>query len=134
MGVDRAEQLAGILDGPVDEEDVSARLRRVREVLLRVRYKDWIFLFVPQKPFAYLQLCWPAPCSETGVPRMQRSRKWLLSPHMTLSEIVQTAFLAVKTAEEHELREAFRYRGEAIFGPHFDVDALHGIAEAKDVR
>jgi len=51
--------------------------------------------------------------------------------HMTPSEVVQTAFKSVLTAEEHEAREAFRYRNEAIFCPHFDVEALHQIAVEK---
>lgn len=58
----------------------------------------------------------------------QTTRKWYLSPHMTKSELVLTAFKLVLTSEEHEIREAFKYRGKAILGPHFDVDALHSIA------
>jgi len=53
-----------------------------------------------------------------------KGRKWLLSQHMTDSEIVQTALLAVLVCEEHEARERFRYRGAAIFGPHQDVEDL----------
>lgn len=51
-------------------------------------------------------------------------RKWLISRHSTKSEVVQTAFKAVMTFEEHEIRESFTYKGERIFGPHFDVDFL----------
>jgi hypothetical protein len=51
-------------------------------------------------------------------------RKWFLSNHMTRSEVVQTAFKAVLTAEEHEAREHFKYRGQSIFDPHYDVDKL----------
>lgn len=63
-----------------------------------------------------------------------RSRKWRLSTHMTRSELVQTVFLAIKTWEEHELREAFLYRGKAIFGPHLDAEVLVQIAEKLDAR
>jgi hypothetical protein len=56
-------------------------------------------------------------------------RKWFLSPHMTKSEVVQTAFKAVITAVEHEVREQFKYRGVPIFGPHFDVDSLVTLYE-----
>ena len=55
-------------------------------------------------------------------------RKWRLSPHMTDSEIVGTALKAVLTAEEHEARENFLYRGRPIFGPHLDVDQLWELA------
>jgi hypothetical protein len=38
------------------------------------------------------------------------------------------------TAEEHETREVFRYRGRAIFGPHLSVEALWEIAEIQEHR
>lgn len=36
----------------------------------------------------------------------------------------------------HEAREAFRYRGQPIFGPHFRADDLARLCEAgsQDVR
>jgi hypothetical protein len=51
-------------------------------------------------------------------------RKWYLSRHMTVSEVVTTCFKAIITAEEHETREFFTYRLHPIFSPHFDVEAL----------
>ena len=62
------------------------------------------------------------------------TRKWRLSRHMTCSEVVQTAFKCVLTAAEHEVREAFKYKNKAIFGPHFDVEALHSICDQLEVR
>jgi hypothetical protein len=32
---------------------------------------------------------------------------------------------------EHRTREHFRYRGAAVFGPHFDVDALVELCRSK---
>lgn len=64
-------------------------------------------------------------------------RKWRISEHATKSEVVQTAFMAYLAWLEHEARETFRYRGEAIFGPHFDVDTLAVLAASStnyDVR
>jgi hypothetical protein len=58
----------------------------------------------------------------------------MLSTFMTKSELVQTAFKAVMTASEHEIRETFTYKGRRIFGPHFDVEALWSIAGKVDVR
>jgi hypothetical protein len=46
------------------------------------------------------------------VKSQQKSRKWLLSAHMTKTEIVNTAWFAVKTAIEHEAREEFFYQGQ----------------------
>ncbi len=102
-----------------------------------VRYKDWLFHLIEDGSFAYLQLTWLAPCSDTGESAIQSSRKWRLSEHMTRSELVQTAFLAVQVAEEHEIRESFQYRGLPVFGPHFDVEVLAMAIEAgrsEDVR
>lgn len=63
-----------------------------------------------------------------SVPALQSGRRWVLAPSMTKSEIVQTAFKAVLTFAEHEIREQFTYKGQAIFGPHFDVDQLVELA------
>jgi hypothetical protein len=76
---------------------------------------------------------WEADVS-TGSPsgdrlELQSTRKWLLSPHMTKSEVVQTAFKCVLTSAEHRVREWFRYQDKAIFGPHFDVDDLAGLRQ-----
>ena len=53
-----------------------------------------------------------------------RGRKWRLSLFATDTEIVQTALKAVLTFEEHETREAFRYKEQAIYSPHYDVETL----------
>lgn len=90
--------------------------------------------FTDSQP-AYLQAFFKAPCSVVGgAPVLQSTRKWLLSCHMTPSELVQTALKCVLTSLEHEAREQFTYRGAAIFGPHFDVEALVRIADRQDVR
>lgn len=62
----------------------------------------------------------------------QQGRKWLLEDEMTDTEIVLTALKAVITFEEHEAREAFRYKGARIFGPHLDLDALREFAKKKE--
>lgn len=108
----------------------------VTDLLGAVAYKDWRFVVGRDDTRMYLQVMFTGPCAATGKPYAQHGRKWLLSPHMTKSEVITTAFKAVLTAEEHETRERFRYRGQAIFGPHFDVDQLYALAAlgAADVR
>lgn len=108
---------------------------KVREILDQVSYKDWAFEIGQGGPGDFwLQVVFAAVDPETGGPQRQTGRKWRLSRFMTRSEIVQTALKAVLTAEEHEAREQFLYRGLAVFGPHIDVDALVAIAERKEVR
>jgi hypothetical protein len=57
-----------------------------------------------------------------------RSAKRYLSLHMCRQEIVGAAFGAIRDAEEHEMREWFRYRGAAIFNSHLDPDLLWAVA------
>lgn len=59
----------------------------------------------------------------------QKGRWWRISAHSTRNEVVNTCMLAVLTAEEHEIRETFRYKGTLIYNPHIDVDWL-----AENVR
>lgn len=100
------------------------------EALKQVHYKGWSFIVreegdrVSMTRRCYLQIAFNAPDRDNGHNAAWTGRKWWLSPHMTVSEIVQTALLAVLAAEEHEARENFTYRGRAIFGPHWDVDEL----------
>lgn len=68
----------------------------------------------------------------TGVPAMQFTRKWLLSPAMTDSEVVQTLFKLCLTSMGHRTREAFTYKGARIFGPHFDVNDLADLCRERE--
>ena len=86
-------------------------------ILQHVTYEHGTFRVAPDD--SYLQF----------VSEGQHGRKWRLSPHMTRSEIVQTAFMAVLTWEEHECRERFKYKGQRVFGPHFNVEALAKLCE-----
>lgn len=80
----------------------------------------------------FLQVQFIAPDVATGETQVFGGRKWRLSMHMTQSEIVQTALKAVLTAEEHEARELFLYRGRPVFGPHVNVERLWELAGDPD--
>lgn len=111
---------------------------RIGHLLDQITYKDWAIIVAESDPGRYyLQTRFAAPDNSTGEVESWSGRKWQLSTHMTDSEIVQTALKAVLTAEEHEAREKFLYRGRAIFGPHIDVGRLWELTEgesALDVR
>lgn len=68
----------------------------------------------------------------TGEQIQWSSRKWFISPHMAVSELVRTAYKAVQTAMMHELDEKFKYKGVAIYDPHRNVDLLVEIAGRND--
>lgn len=103
----------------------------IRLIVAEVEYAGWTFHVGEDGPRPYLQVQFDAPDLLSGELERQHGRKWWLSSHMTKSEIVSTAFKAVLTAVEHEARETFRYRGTAIFGPHFDVDRLAEFARRR---
>lgn len=100
----------------------------IQAIVRKVTYKNWQFQVIEETSYIYLQLSWFDPVDD----RLQKSRKWLLSPHMTTSEIVQTCLLAILTAEEHEARENFRFNGKKVYGPHINVSSLSEIAGFKE--
>lgn len=104
------------------------------QYLSHVRYKDWDFNIGVDGDRLFLQIgFWERDLTDplNAARFYQKCRKWMLSPHMTKSEIIQTAFKAAMTAEEHECRERFFYQNQPIFGPHFDVDAIADICAAN---
>jgi hypothetical protein len=105
---------------------VSLTTEQARLILDDVAFQDWTFLFASCGTDAgwWLQVQFAAFDPTAGDVAWQKGRKWYVSCHATPSELVQTAFKAVMTAMEHEVRESFYYRNAAIFGPHFDVDEL----------
>lgn len=100
----------------------AADCRLPSAVVAQIRYKNWQFLIAPDE--SYLQVRFL-----TADDGPWSGRKWRLSKHMTRSEIVQTAFMAALACEEHECRETFKYREQAVFGPHFNVEALVKLCE-----
>jgi hypothetical protein len=67
-------------------------------------------------------VCREGRCNFTGEPLSWKGRKFRLIRHMTDMEFVNTAFMAVLTALEHETREQFRVDGVALMDSHRDLD------------
>jgi len=108
-------------------------LAEMRTILFDVNYLDYEFVVREGHGGIFLQAVYTEPDVVTGLPEPQYTRKWLLSPYMVKSELVQTALKCVLTSAEHRVREHFLYRGRRIFGPHFDVDALVQICDDKQL-
>jgi hypothetical protein len=104
----------------------------IRRVLDDIRFNDWVFDLRIESGRPYLRVRFAGPCNTTGTIQEWEGRKWFLSAEASRTEIVQTAFKAVITALEHEARETFRYKGAAIFGPHFDCDLLVELCKRSD--
>lgn len=90
-----------------------------------IKYKDWLFRIGGNNVHPFLQVIFiGSDVDGSPIPMIQQCRKWQLSQYMIPTEIVRTAWKAVLAAEEHEAAELFLYKGETIFNPHIDVDAL----------
>lgn len=72
------------------------------------------------------------PDTKTGEIGQGRGREWLIRVGTTESGIVKTAWLACKQIVEHELMEAFRYKGKRIFDPHRTVEELAYDRDAEE--
>lgn len=108
-----------------EREEVSQTLvSRAQMLLSRIQFPGYTFSIIQGHGGAYVQGEYLEPDIHSNQMEKQFTRKWLLSPQMTNSEIVATAFKLCLTSAEHRTREAFTYRGQRIFGPHFDVEDL----------
>ena len=105
---------------------------RAAVLLQRVEFQSYAFSVSEGHGGVYLKADYDEPDTYTGVVERQHTRKWLLSPHMTDSEIVQTAFKLCLTSMEHRARESFTYKGARIFGPHFDVEDLARLCVERE--
>lgn len=100
--------------------------KRLGQILSQVQFNDWAFFYDVMGEGWFIQVrFWALDNERAGMkPTLQQGRKWYVSKFATPAEVVQTAFLAVLTALEHEAREQFTYKGAAILGPHLDLDGL----------
>jgi hypothetical protein len=104
-------------------------------ILKDVAFRNYRFIIREDRlgTVLYLQAEYDEQCALTGNMTIQKTRKWRLSEHMTKSEFVQTVFACVMQSVEHTVREFFKYRGRAVYSPHYDVDALWAMRQ-MDVR
>lgn len=106
-------------------------MARIERVVSKVAYPPWTITVRQDGPRSYLQIRDDhGVCNVTGGSKPWSGRKWMLSPHMTDTEIVKTALKAVLSAVEHETLENFKYEGVAIFDPHIRVDDLLALRAA----
>lgn len=111
-------------------------LGELRSIVDQTEFENYEIKVFQEGSKIYLQAIYMEPDIVTQEMLGQYTRKWLLSLHMTKSEVVQTVFKCCLTSMEHRTRESFKYRGKRIFGPHFDVDGLWELCANQrfDVR
>ena len=81
----------------------------------------------------FLQVCYSAPCTKTGIEDTWKGRKWYLSEFMTDDEIVKTAWCAFEAAVKHEVMEGFKVDGIVLFNPHINFEELLKVS-GREVR
>lgn len=117
---------------PLARTDFEAKLANLSARVKLPATLGWELVFREYRTGAYagdslwvLQVAdFNAKDNATGNPTQWRGRRWLLSQYMTDGEIAQTALMATLVALEHEVRETLLVDGQAIFDPHFGLDAL----------
>lgn len=66
--------------------------------------------------------------NKQGKAKIVYGRKWRVEPQLPTSEIIQTVFLAIKKAREHEIRELFRFsfngKSTTPFNNHHDTPLI----------
>lgn len=109
-------------------------MQRYYDIVTQLSYPGLRFVVkAGSVPMYYLRVeCDEAADNVTGEKTKWNGRKWYLSPHMTDGEIVQTAFKALLTALEHEAREQFKFMGQAVFDPHYDIYKLVELRKTAD--
>lgn len=103
----------------------------IKLIVADIHYQDYTIEVFEKNGVPYLQGRYLEPDIVTGDPTDQHTRKWMLSEHMVESEIVQTALLLALTSAEHRVREHFKYQGQRVFSPHFDVKAFQQLSRDK---
>lgn len=103
------------------------------DILCRIEYPGYELNLYGAGGDVYLIVeCHEGTCNVTGKPISWKGRKWRLSPFMTDGEVVQTAFMAIMAANEHETRDKFTYRGVSVFDPNYDIEKLVELRKQPD--
>ena len=76
----------------------------------------------------YMQMFYTSPCTKTSEIKEWRGRKWYLTPYMTESEVVFTAWAAFEAAVKHETMEGFRFDNQTVINPHVNFRKLLEIS------
>lgn len=102
----------------------SITLKQINEALSKVTYANHTFSAEETVGGFHLWISALEPCTYTGAMEMQEGRKWFISTKCTPSDVVRTAFKAVATWAEHEVRENFKYSQTRVFSPHLELNNL----------
>jgi len=107
--------------------------RQIRTILDNIQFQDRRFRllrkgdgFLVQVEYEEADIDIPG-----SAPTLQRGRKWYVSPFSTETEIVETAFKALRISNDHVLKEHFLYKGHRVYSPHFQIEARIEMCKNK---
>lgn len=112
--------------------DTAKLVEKATAWLSQIEFLNYSFNVRESHGGVFLQAAYVDSDIYTGKSEIQRTRKWLLSPAMTESEVISTAFKCCLTSMEHRTREAFKFNGSRIFGPHFNVNDLWRLCQDRE--
>ncbi len=97
------------------------------------QFKDWQIHLGWDGDRPYVQVKFLEKDEFTGKQEWQHCRKWTLSMHACDTEVIDTVFLALRRAAEHEVEESFKFRGRRVYNPHISVHKLWELAGQKGI-
>jgi hypothetical protein len=105
----------------------------IEQIISRIKFQDREFRILEKGDGFLLQMRYMEPDvnQPNSLPVLQSTRKYYLSPFMTVSEIVETAWLMVQRSQLHIASEHFTYFSHRVYSQHFDVDARMGMCIRK---
>lgn len=106
---------------------------KIQAIVNQLSFMDRSFRIMEKGDGFLLQMQYMEPDVEKpgSEPVLQSTRKWYISPFMTESEIVETAWACVQRSMMHVASENFTYKGRRIYSQHFNVDARLETCDAN---
>lgn len=111
-------------------------LQEIIEILADIKFEFYSHTFtwrVFEKGDGFLiQLCCHMLDNDTKLMSDQHGGKHYISSHAIKDEVVNKAWSACQDFIIHEAREAFKYKNQAIYHPHWCVSNLLTLVETTE--
>lgn len=105
-------------------------IEEIKEIINQIKFKDRkIHIDLMGSTGCFIQVQYMEVCIDSGALQLQKARKWYVSFFSTETEIVETVFKAIRTSNDHVLKEHFTYKGRRVYSPHFDINARIHICD-----
>lgn len=93
------------------------------QIISDISYKDWALRvnYVEHTTipgFLVTPVFWRKDVVSGQLNSCKNMRSWFIETWRDEAYVVQTIFAMFKLTEEHEIREAFTYKGEQLYSPH----------------